>query len=139
MPMKHMTLFVLIPFVALGNSYSTSFPLTENPISEGGKWVNGGTVGLDWTNILTTANTEAYGSSTGVGDGYDDSIAVLQGYGPWGQNQSVTGVVSLTSRNDAYYQELELALNVTISAHNITAYICNFSLLDNGSQYRVIG
>src|SRR5260221_2997308 len=37
-----------------GMSYSTSFPLTENPISEGGRWVNGGLLGLDWTNVSTT-------------------------------------------------------------------------------------
>ena len=27
------------------HSYATHFPLTENPISEGGRWINGGAVG----------------------------------------------------------------------------------------------
>jgi hypothetical protein len=35
--------------------YTTNFPLTENPISEGGRWINGGAVGLDWTNVSTKA------------------------------------------------------------------------------------
>ena len=35
-------------------SYTTNFPLTKNPISEGGRWVNGFTTGLDWNNVFTT-------------------------------------------------------------------------------------
>jgi hypothetical protein len=38
---------------ASANTYSTNFPLTENPISEGSVWARGGTEGLDWTNPLT--------------------------------------------------------------------------------------
>jgi hypothetical protein len=133
--MKHITLFVLISLFAFGNSYSTSFPLTEAPISEGGKWVNGGTTGLDWTNIDTAASSVAYGTITGAGAGYNDSTAVLQGYGPWGSNQSATGVVYISARNNSYYQEVELHLNMTISAHSITGYECTYSLLNDGSQY----
>jgi hypothetical protein len=32
----------------------TNFPLTEDPISEGGNWIGGGTTGLDWNNVQTT-------------------------------------------------------------------------------------
>ena len=39
---------------AAARTYTTNFPLTENPISEAGNWINGGTVGLDWTNVSTT-------------------------------------------------------------------------------------
>src|SRR5262245_4434564 len=35
-------------------SYSTTFPLTEDPISEGGSWTNGGATGLGWANVQTT-------------------------------------------------------------------------------------
>src|SRR5580693_498626 len=98
--------------LAWARTYSTSFPLTENPISEGGKWVNGGATGLDWTNIRTTANVKAYGSSSGTGNGNDDSTAVLQ-TGTWGSNQTASGVVFLSSANTAYDQEVELRLNTT--------------------------
>ena len=37
----------------INGSYSTTFPLTENPISEGGSWTNGAT-GLGWANVQTT-------------------------------------------------------------------------------------
>jgi hypothetical protein len=136
--MKHITLFVLIPLLAFGNSYSTSFPLTEAPISEGGKWVNGGTTGLDWTNIDTTASTLAYGTITGAGAGYNDSTAVLQGYGPWGSNQSAAGVVYVTARNDADDPEVEIRLNVTIAAHSITGYECNYSLRTTGIYSAIV-
>jgi acetyl esterase/lipase len=34
-------------------SYSTRFQLDEDPISEGGKWINGGKDGIDWFNVIT--------------------------------------------------------------------------------------
>jgi hypothetical protein len=38
---------VLACITAGATTYSTTFPGTENPISESGNWVNGGTTGLD--------------------------------------------------------------------------------------------
>jgi|SRR5450755_1504691 len=70
-------------------SYSTAFPLSENPISEGGKWINGGTVGLDWNNIYTSG-----GFASGVGPSstkYADPTAILAG--SWGPNQTVQATV----------------------------------------------
>src|SRR5580693_8331117 len=125
--------------LAWARTYSTSFPLTENPISEGGKWVNGRATGLDWTNILTTANVKAYGSNSGINPGYDDSTAVLQNIGPWGPNQTLSGVVFLSSVNNGFDQEVELRLNTTISAHSITGYSCTFSLRNDGGQYFQVG
>src|SRR5246127_4853048 len=34
-------------------SYSTRFQHDEDPISEGGKWINGGKDGIDWYNVIT--------------------------------------------------------------------------------------
>ena len=141
------SLLILLFAVACGrgstatpNTYSTTFPATENPISEGGKWVNGGTTGLDWTNILTLANVKAYGSSTGSGQGYDDSTAVLQNIGfTWGPNQTATGVVYLNSSGNAHDPEVELLLNFTIAAHNATGYVCDYSVKNDGTQYFGIG
>lgn len=130
--------FWLIATPLFANSYSTTFPLTENPISEGGKWVNGGTTGLNWTNIRTTANVEAYGTSSGSGNGYDDSTAVLQGAGTWGPNQSASGIVYVTSVNNSDSQEVELRLNTTIAARSITGYECNYSMHTDGTQYSSI-
>ena len=51
-----MVIFALaLPFLsgseAIATTYTTTFPLTENPISQSGHWINGGTVGFDWCNV----------------------------------------------------------------------------------------
>ena len=33
------------------HTYNTNFPGIESPISEGGNWINGGTNGIDWTDV----------------------------------------------------------------------------------------
>jgi hypothetical protein len=33
--------------------YATKFPLAEFPMSEGGNWIGGDTVGLDWSDLGT--------------------------------------------------------------------------------------
>src|SRR5260221_14050462 len=44
--------------------YTTTFSRAENPISEGGKWRNGQTDGLDWTDVRTTPGF-AFGTEIG--------------------------------------------------------------------------
>src|ERR1700733_9998746 len=87
--------------VGVAQSYSTSFPLTENPISEGGKWINGTTVGLDWNNVYTSG-----GFAGGVGPSsttYADPAAILAG--SWGPNQTVQATVRVSTPG-AYWQEV---------------------------------
>ena len=70
-------------------SYSTRFQLDEDPISEGGKWINGGKDGIDWFNVITK-NGVAYGAVT-QGE-YTDPTALLTGHmgqEPEGQSQGV--------------------------------------------------
>jgi hypothetical protein len=43
-----------VPVARPVNTYSTKFPLKKDPISEGGRWMDAKTVGLDWGNISTT-------------------------------------------------------------------------------------
>ena len=107
------------------HTYTTNFPLTENPISEGGNWTNGGTVGLDWGNVSTTA-----GTAEGVGPAntaYSDPTAALTGV--WGPNQTVTVTVYSNGvedkPNQGYDKEVEIRLRTTISAHSITGYEIN--------------
>ena len=46
-----------------GRTYSTNFPLTENPISEGGDWVAGQSAGNNLWGDIRTNGTIAYGVS----------------------------------------------------------------------------
>ena len=98
------------------STYTTNFPLTENPISEGGHWINGKAVGLDWTNMQTFGGL-ASGTELSTSASDDDSTAVL--IGTWGPNQSATGVVHM---NGSPAAEIELRLRTTITAHSITGY-----------------
>src|SRR6267154_1724242 len=100
-------------------SYSTTFPLTENPISEGGIWTNGKAVGIDWSNVRTTAGL-AFGTQTGF-DGLNDSIAVL--HGTWRPNQTATATVhTVNQQSGGVFEEVELLLRFTIAGDNATGY-----------------
>jgi hypothetical protein len=94
-------------------SYSTKFPLTEDPISEGGKWVDGEVVGLDWANVSTTPG-RAVGHQTGPD--FSDATAVLQTL-HWAPDQKATAQVSTTATPlDNCFQEVELRLRTVIAA-----------------------
>ena len=117
---------------ATQKSYTTNFPLTENLISEGGNWINGGAVGLDWTNVRTTAGL-AFGTEYGSG-GFDDSTAVLTG--TWNADQMAQAVVhSVNQKADPTFEEVELRLRTTITDRTITGYEVNFRCTSDGSQY----
>ncbi len=113
-------------------TYSTQFPLTENPISERGRWTNGRAIGRDWTDVATIPGL-AYGTQTGSG-GYDDATALLSG--DWGPDQSVTATVhSVNQTGGKVYQEVEIRLRSSLSAHRNTGYEINFRCLQGPSAY----
>jgi hypothetical protein len=108
--------------------YSTDFDLTENPMSEGGVWLQGDTDGLDWLNIQTNSGI-AYGSAF-VGENgkarYADPSACLKPLIiPFTGNQWCEGIVhrnpnNYTNPTDKH--EIELLLRWHISAHSIYGY-----------------
>lgn len=120
-------------------TYTTKFPLTENPISEGGNWINGQTAGLDWANIRTTPGF-AFGTESGavktVPEKYDDSAALLAG--TWGPNQTAQATVHTVNQNDKIWEEVELRLRSTLSAHRATGYEVNFRCSKTGNAYTEI-
>ena len=114
-------------------SYTTTFPLTENPISEGGNWINGGTDGLDGTDVSTTPGL-AIGHQ--VGASFTDATALLTG--TWGPDQMATATVHTVNQNDACFQEVELRLRSTISAHVNTGYEISFHMSQTSQAYLII-
>ena len=113
-------------------SYSTSFLTTENPISDGGKWINGGTAGLDWGNVQTTSGL-AFGTNVSGAPPYNDSTAVLAG--AWGSNQMAQATVYTVNQTSALAEEVELRLRTTITTHSITGYEFDYRVTSDGSQY----
>jgi len=106
-------------------SYTTTFPVAENPISEGGRWINGKAVGLNWTNVSTLPGL-AFGTQSGAG-GFNDSIAVLQGN--WGPDQSVAATVYRRYQQPVTAdEEVELLLRFTIAPQVARGYEVLFSV-----------
>src|SRR3989304_7130888 len=115
---------------ANARTYTTNFPLSEDPISEGGNWINGGTTGLDWKNFVTTSGL-AYGKPNTVS--YDDGTAILSG--AWMADQDVTATIHSVNQTDSQYQELELRLRTSITPHSITGYEINFRCSKTSNAY----
>jgi hypothetical protein len=116
------------------HSYSTDFPLTENPISENGHWVNGQAVGLDWADVRTSPGF-AFGTESGA-TGYDDSTALLAG--SWGPDQTAQAVVHSSNQNDGIFEEVELRLRSSLSAHSATGYEILFRCSTTANAYTQI-
>jgi hypothetical protein len=112
-------------------AYSTTFDGDEDPLSEGGKWINNG---LDWTQIGKQGGI-AHGTQTGTNQGihrYDDSYAHLSGFPP---DQEAWAQVQITKPDPSCHQELEILLRWTSSAHNTTGYECFARCLKGDSSY----
>lgn len=119
-------------------AYTTNFPLTENPISEGGKWINGRKDGLDWADVRTTPGL-AFGTEVGGSrpepQKYDDSTALLAG--AWQPDQAVQATIHRTNKEgiDNNYQEVELRLRSAVSPHNATGYEVMFRCSKSANAY----
>jgi len=120
-----------------GSAYATNFPAAENPVSEGGKWVDTRATSTDWANIATTPGL-AHGTESGS-DGYDDSIALLAG--TWGSDQMAEATVhsvNQTDRTDSVFEEVELRLRSSLSPHRATGYEINFRCSKTAKAYAQI-
>lgn len=104
--------------------YSTSFLLTESPISESGNWLTGLNEGSDWHGVQTTSGkafTMQSGSDT---SGFDDAIAIVKG--TFGADQEAYGTV-FNSASSGSVAEIALHLRTTITTGSITGYECYIS------------
>jgi hypothetical protein len=136
-------------------SYTTRFTTDEDPISDGGLWINGKREGIDWADVVVK-NGVAYGAATRMteaerrveqgnlseaaaaapeGD-YDDPTAVLAGH--WGRDQYVKGRVFSRHQTDRYFQEVEIRLRSTIAPHVCTGYEVFFRCLKTADAYAEI-
>jgi hypothetical protein len=114
----------------LVRSYATRFQRDEDPISEDGKWLNGGKDGIDWFNVVTKDGV-AYGAvSQGA---YTDPTALLTG--TWGRNQKVKARVFSRNQTERYNQEVEIRLRSTIKPHTCTGYEVFWRCLKTPNAY----
>ena len=119
---KSLIIFCLSCASAFGGTfYQTSFPGTENPISESSKWSGGLTPGVSWQNCKTTGGkVQAAVGSGSVND--DDATAICTGL-TWGNDQIVTYTVGA---NPTDGEESEVRLRSAVSASSCTGYEINW-------------
>ena len=110
--------------VAQSHPYTTSFSGTENPLSEGGVWLNGAANGTSWHNCNKTPG-QAFGTQTGSTQ-FDDSICILTS--AWNATQSASGTVKINAGDASTSEEVELLLRFSISAGNAHGYEINCSV-----------
>lgn len=100
------------------STYSTTFSATENPVSEGGKWINGKAVGLDWNNVQTASGNAVAAAFV---SGYNDPIAVLNT--DFSPDQFAQGTVHRQSGySPSGSHEVELLLRFRVTAHSARGY-----------------
>lgn len=91
-------------------NYTTSFPNTENPISEGGNWSN--TVSATWTfPVFTTGGAPGTADATGASS-FNDGVTLKSG--TWGRAQDVTTTTSI-SGTPVGNPEVENHLHMTMT------------------------
>lgn len=118
---------------ASAHNYTTTFPETENPISDGGRWINGGVVGGDWTDVSTTPG---FAIGRQVGAPYTDATALLSGI--WGPDQRVTARVFTRHQNGNCFQEVEMRLRSTVTPSRSTGYEISFKAAEGPWAYLAI-
>ena len=120
-----------VPVAPHVNTYTTSFPLKEDPMSEGGRWVDGKAVGLDWGNVSTTPGL-AIGHAGPKR--FADATSLLKG--TWGPTQTAEAVVF--SKKVFRYPEVSLRLRSSMWAHHCDGYEISNSLKSDASAYLII-
>jgi hypothetical protein len=116
-------------------TYTTKFPNAENPLSESGVWVNGGTDGLDWHDCRTTS-AFAFGTQPATIN-YDDSTCLVNG--TWGANQTVEITIhTVTAGAHASFEEVEVRLRSKITGHVNTGYEINCSVKPGNAYMQIV-
>lgn len=94
---------------ALGPTYATTFQTVENPLSEGGRWVNSGAPTNGFTKMRVASAGKCYGTNTG--SSFDDSYDHMSGWDNY-PNQWVQVVAGLAAGlpNDGNSREIEIHL-----------------------------
>ncbi len=117
------------------HTYSTLFPNTQSPISEGGNWISGGVTGDGWHDVDTTPG-QAFGTQTGNEPCCTDSIAALSG--TWGSNQGVAAKIFAPTSLTQSYVEAEVHLHRTIVSGDTHGYEFNCSLVPNTPYVTIV-
>jgi len=122
------------PLDTVAMRYMTRFDTIEAPLSLDGRWVNGGSNGLDWTDVSTTPRG-AIGHQ--IGASYTDGTALLMG--AWHPNQAAMATVFADdSIPDVCLSEVELRLRSTMTPHDSRGYEVSYKVSQTPKAYMLI-
>ena len=105
----------------------------EPDLREGGTGSADRPIGLDWHDVSTTPGL-AIGHQSG--SSYTDGTALLTG--AWGPTQTVEAVVHTVNPKESCYQEVEMRLRSTLTAHSCTGYEISFKATKSAGAYLII-
>jgi hypothetical protein len=104
-----------------------------------GNWVNGKSIGLDWSNAITDG-TKVYGTDCTGGpcgsNQYHDTIAILGD--KWRRDQFGQGKVYSTNTSADCNKEVEILLRTTITAHSDLGYEVNANTKRGNPYYSFV-
>lgn len=122
-----MSSFLLRYGASVPTSYTTSFPLTENPISEGGIYTQGLSTGVDWQDCRTTPG-KCFATGDSGASGFNDPIMIMAGRWTTNKHFSQATVVKQAGYAPSAAHEIELHVGTTITAHSTKTYEVNWAL-----------
>jgi hypothetical protein len=110
--------------VRAAHAFSTTFPDTENPLSQGSIWTHGGATGLEWQNIRATGGSPGtcYGVGAATESGVEDCIAAIQGRFNTQRHFAQFTVHKPGGYTPPSSHEIELHVGCTIGANSIFTY-----------------
>jgi hypothetical protein len=121
--------------VATGSGYSTTFDVNENPLSEGGKWINGKRDGGLWNNVQSSSGKAGATHIMVTAPPYDDCIAHINpSFQQLPPNQFLQGTVFRAAGYTAGH-EIELLARFSITPNTARGYEVYWST--NGGLYIV--
>jgi len=122
--------------------FSTNFPVIENPISQGGSWLNGLVDGVDWHNMKTTANGAVGSSDTfyltsRVADNIAHIKTSVKTFTPAQFATAVAYKLAGYTGNGGSH-ECELLLRFSISANVARGYECSIGQNPSGTYAFIV-
>lgn len=122
-----------------GPLFPTTWPNTENPVSQGAIWTLGKTNGIAWNDPQTTGGNpgQAWGTLASPTDD-TDNIATLQGRFSASKHYSqITGRL-VNGYLPPSSHEIEILVGFTITANNATGYELDFGLGTGGNPLNFV-
>ena len=108
--------------------FPTTWPATENPVSQGSIWTQGLDVGLDWQNTQSTGGSPGIGWGTGSSPVSDnDNISIVKGLYSTTKHYAQITINKVGGYTPPSTHETEVLVGFDITAHSAKGYEMDFA------------